>query len=79
MVHSGATYDDFLQDTLLQLLKNIDLARQRLWMRQDGASPHYAQNVQNLFRSDVSQSWIERWSCKLVPQIARSDTIGFFL
>jgi len=36
-------YNDFLQNTLLQLLEDVDLAtRQCLWMQQDGAPPYYA-------------------------------------
>jgi len=58
MVHSSAMYNDFLQNTLPQFLEDVDLAtRQRLWMQQDGASPHYARNV----RSTLNQMFPNRW------------------
>jgi len=79
---TGAMYNDFLQNTLPQPLEDVDLAtRQCLWMQQDSAPSHYARNVRNTLNQMFLNSSLDRkgWLCKLVLQITRSNTIGFFL
>jgi len=57
-------YNDFFQNTLPQLLEDVDLAtRQCLWIQQDSASslcskrPHYVRNIE----SDVPQADRKGW------------------
>ena len=43
------TYLELLRDYLPGLLENVDLAtRQRMWLQQDGAQPHFALIVRKL-------------------------------
>ena len=52
LVHEH-TYIEFLRDHLPGLLENVDLAtRQRMWLQQDGALPHFALIVRD--RAEVS-------------------------
>jgi len=60
-------YNNFLQNILLQLLEDVDLAtRQRLWMQQDGVPPRYARNVRNI----LNQTFLNRW-------IGRDDLVSW--
>jgi len=52
-------YNDFLQNTLPQFLEDA-VTRQRLWMQQDGTSPHYAHNVRNTLNQMFPNRWIGR-------------------
>jgi len=54
-------YNDFLQNTPPQILEDVDLGtKQRLWMQQDGAPPHYARNVRNISNQMFSNHSIGR-------------------
>lgn len=50
-----------MNNELRQLLEDVDLeTKQRLWLQQDGASPHYARNVGNTIQQMFSDLWIGR-------------------
>jgi len=62
-------YNDFLQNTLPQLLEDVNfVTRQRLWMQQDDP-PRYARNMQNTSNQMCPHWNRKRWPCKLA-QIA---------
>jgi len=74
---TGAMYNDFLQNTLPQLLEDVDfVTRQCLWMQQN-ALPHYTRNVRNT----LNQMFPNRkgWSYKLDSQIARFNIFSLGL
>lgn len=58
---NGDTYLNFLINVLPQLLENVPLAtRQRLWLLQDGAPPHYCVGVRNYLNNEFGVRWIGR-------------------
>jgi len=76
---TSAMYNDFLQNTLPQLLKDVNLAtRQRLWMQQDGASPHYARVICEIFLIGCSNCWIGRDFVSWPPRSPDLTPLDFF-
>ena len=55
------SYLELLRDRLPQLLENVDLAtRQRMWLQQDGAAPHFALIVREFLNTHYNGRWIGR-------------------
>ena len=55
------TYLELLRDYLPGLLENVNLAtRQRMWLQQDGAPPHFALIVREFLNSNFNERWIGR-------------------
>lgn len=55
------SYLELLRDHLPVLLENVELAtRQRLWLQQDGASPHFAVIVRQFLNNHYNGRWIGR-------------------
>ena len=55
------TYLEFLRDHLPGLLENVDLTtRQRMWLQQDGAPPHFAFIVREFLNLNFNERWIGR-------------------
>ena len=64
----------FLRDTLPELLENVDLGtRIRMWLRLDGAPPHYAIIVRNFLDRQYQNMWIGRGGPQAWP--ARSPDL----
>ena len=54
-------YLEFLRDHLPGLLENVDLAtRQRMWLQQDGALPHFALIEREFLNLNFNKRWIGR-------------------
>jgi len=55
------SYLELLRDHLPGLLENVDLAtRLRMWLQQDGAAPHYANDVREFVNEHHNGIWIGR-------------------
>lgn len=58
---NGPHYLDFIQNTLPQLLEDVDLAtRREMWFMHDGAPPHYALEVRQFLNNQFPRRWIGR-------------------
>lgn len=78
---TGERYLNFLQNDFPLLLQNIPIAeRATMWLQQDGAPPHFSQQVTNYINLIFPRRWIGRNGVILWP--ARSPDItplDFFL
>lgn len=78
---NGASYLQFLEDTLPELLEDVPIAlRQRMWFQHDGAPPHFARVVRNHLDEAFLNRWIGRGGPVSWP--ARSPdltSLDFFL
>lgn len=55
------TYLELLRERLPELLENVDLVtRQRMWLQQDGAAPHFARIVRDFLNNNYKDRWIGR-------------------
>ena len=58
---NGHAYNDFLNNALPNLLMDLpNLVRQRMWLQQDGAPPHYAVDVRITLNQRFPDKWIGR-------------------
>ena len=58
---NGHSYLQLLRGHLPGLLKNVDLAtKQRMWLQQDSAAPHYAFIVRAFLNNHYNNGWIRR-------------------
>lgn len=58
---NGENYLQLIRDELPALLEDVDLeTRNRLWLQQDGASPHFTLNVRAYLNQRFRNRWIGR-------------------
>lgn len=78
---TGQRYLDFLQNTLPELLEDIPLnERQTMWWQQDGASPHFFEQVREYLDNTFPGKWIGRNGAIVWPPRSPDITpLDFFL
>lgn len=55
------SYLELLRDRLPELLEDVPLAtRQKMWLQQDGAAPHFARIVRDFLNYNYNERWIGR-------------------
>lgn len=75
------TYLQLLRDHLPELLEDVDLlTRQRMWLQQDGAAPHFARVVRDFLNEQYAERWIGRGGPVIWPPRSPDLTsLDFFL
>lgn len=74
---NGASYLDFLENTLPDLLEHLPLALRRdMWFLHDGAPPHFTLNVRNHLNIQFPNKWIGRGADSPVNWPPRSPDLN---
>ena len=75
------TYLEFLRGHLPTLLENFDFAtRQRMWLQQDDAPPHFALIVREFLNLNFNERWMGRGGLFEWPPCSPDQTSpDFFL
>jgi hypothetical protein len=80
---NGATYLNFLQNNLNQLLDEAEVpeeTRNIMWLQHDGAPPHFARDVRNYLNETFPNRWIgRRGAIEWPPRSPDLNPIDFFL